>query len=140
MKRIFIWLVLIGALLSFWYFGDTQPRSTNDWTIKDVLRAAEDGRIDKGTIKSVPTGGLQWTEIRLVLLETSAGQKQVYVARGRLTDDNLQRLQETGLFREVPASSLMTEILVTLLPFIIIIGVLYFLLPDLVRRGRMGWR
>ena len=137
-KPVFIWLVLIGALLSFWYFGDTQPRSTNDWTIKDVLRAAEDGRVAKGTIKSVPTGGLQWTEIRVVLLETSAGQEQVYVARGRLTDDNLQRLQETGLFREVPASTLMTEILVTLLPFIVIIGVLYFLFTRQLRMAGRG--
>ncbi len=137
-KPIFIWLVLIGALLSFWYFGDTQPRATNDWTIKDVLRAAEDGRIAKGTIKSDPTGGLQWTEIRVVLQETSAGQEQVYVARGRLTDDNLQRLQETGLFREVPASTLLTEILVTLLPFIIIIGVLYFLFTRQLRMAGRG--
>ncbi len=137
-KPVFIWLVLIGALLSFWYFGDTQPRSTNDWTIKDVLRAAEDGRIAKGTIKSVPTGGLQWTEIRVVLQETSSGQEQVYVARGRLTDDNLQRLQETGLFREVPASTLMTEILVTLLPFIVIIGVLYYLFTRQLRMAGRG--
>ncbi len=137
-KPIFIWLVLIGALLSFWYFGDTQPRTTNDWTIKDVLRAAEDGRVAKGTIKSIPTGGLQWSEIRVALQETTGGQEQTYVARGRLTDDNLQRLQETGLFREVPASTLMTEILVTLLPFIVIIGVLYYLFTRQLRMAGRG--
>ena len=124
--------------MSFWYFGDTQPRTTNDWTIKDVLRAAEDGRVAKGTIKSIPTGGLQWSEIRVALQETTGGQEQTYVARGRLTDDNLQRLQETGLFREVPASTLMTEILVTLLPFIVIIGVLYYLFTRQLRMAGRG--
>ena len=137
-KPILIWLVLIAALLSFWYFGDTQQRTDNDWTIKDVLMASEDGRVAKGTIKSDPTGGQQWTEIRVILQETSAGQEQVYIARGRLTDENLQRLQETGLFREIPASTLMTEILVTLLPFIIIIGVLYFLFTRQLRMAGRG--
>jgi len=47
-------------------------------------------------------------------------------------------LQETGIFEEVPASTLLTEVLVTLLPFVIIIGVLYFLFVRQLRMAGKG--
>ncbi len=137
-KPILIWLVLIAALSSLWYFGNTQKLPANDWTIKDVLKASEDGRIKKGTIKSDLRGGQQWTEISVILKDSTVEKEERYIARGRLTDENLQRLQETGLFKEVPASTLMTEILVSLLPFVIIIGVLYFLFTRQLRMAGRG--
>ena len=136
-KPILIWLVVIGALFSLYFFSDPRPRTKNVWTIRDVIKAAEEGRIAKGNIKSVPTGGADWCEITVTLKESTQGQEQIYVAKGRLTEGNLERLQSTGLFQENPASTLFTEILVTLLPFVIIIGVLYFLF---VRQLRMAGR
>ena len=136
-KPILIWLVVIGALFSLYFFSDPRPRTKNVWTIRDVIKAAEEGRIANGNIKSVPTGGPDWSEITVTLKESTQGQEQIYVAKGRLTEGNLERLQSTGLFQEKPASTLLTEILVTLLPFVIIIGVLYFLF---VRQLRMAGR
>lgn len=136
-KPILIWLVVIGALFSLYFFSDPRPRTKNVWTIRDVIKAAEEGRIANGNIKSVPTGGSDWSEITVTLKESTQGQEQIYVAKGRLTEGNLERLQSTGLFQEKPASTLLTEILVTLLPFVIIIGVLYFLF---VRQLRMAGR
>ena len=136
-KPILIWLVVIGALFSLYFFSDPRPRTKNVWTIRDVIKAAEEGRIANGNIKSVPTGGPDWSEITVTLKESTQGQEQIYVAKGRLTEGNLERLQSTGLFQENPASTLFTEILVTLLPFVIIIGVLYFLF---VRQLRMAGR
>ena len=136
-KPILVWLVVIGVLFSLYFFTDPRPRTKDVWTIKDVIRAAEEDRIAKGSIKSDPTGGPQWTEISVTLKDAPLGEEQIYVAKGRLTDENLERLQETGLFKENPASTLFTEILLTLLPFVIIIGVLYFLF---VRQLRMAGR
>ena len=137
-KPILIWMVVIGTLLSVWFFSDPGKRTANAWTIKDVIKAADEGLVDKGTIKSDPTGGENWTEIRVTLNDPSSlDEELVYIAHGRLTDENLERLQDTGLFREVPASTLLTEVLVTLLPFAIIIGILYFLF---VRQLRMAGR
>ena len=110
--------------------------------IRDVLIAAEEGRILKGTIKSEPTGGLDWSEIAVTLKDDHQEQKQIFVAKGRLTEANLERLQSTGLFQERPASTLLAEILRTLLPFVIIIGVLYFLFVRQLRiagRGAMNF-
>ena len=135
-KVLMIWLLIFTTIIGLWLIND--PSSKPDqWNINEVITAAEEGRIEKGSIKADPSGGTNWTKIVAVLNGSLEGEETVLVAHGRLTDENLQRLQKTGIFREVPASTLMTEILVTLLPFIIIIGVLYFLF---VRQLRMAGR
>ena len=136
-KVLVIWLVIIGAILSLYLFSEPQGQKSQEWTINEVLNAVEDGRIKEGTIKAEPTGGQNWSEIHLVLngIQSEGGQRAI--ARGRLTDENLERLQATSLFKEVPASTLLTEVILTLLPFVIIIGILYFLF---VRQLRVAGR
>ena len=141
-KPILIWLVVIGALFSLYLLSAPNSPKKSPWTIRDVLIAAEEGRILKGTIKSEPTGGMDWSEIAVTLKDDPQEQKQIFVAKGRLTEANLERLQNTGLFQERPASTLLAEILRTLLPFVIIIGVLYFLFVRQLRiagRGAMNF-
>ena len=141
-KVLIIWLVIIGAILSLYLFSEPQGQKSQEWTIKDVLNAVEDGRIKEGTIKAEPTGGQNWSEIHLVLTGMQADGGQRVIAHGRLTDENLERLQATGLFKEVPASTLLTEVILTLLPFVIIIGILYFLFVRQLRvagRGAMNF-
>src|SRR5690606_35114092 len=61
-----------------------------------------------------------------------------FIAEGRLTDDNLERLQATGVFKEQPSGDLLTDFLVGLLPFVIIIGLLYFLFVRQLRMAGKG--
>ena len=141
-KPILIWLVVIGALFSLYFLSAPNSPKKSPWTIRDVLIAAEEGRLLMGTIKSDPTGGPDWSEISVTLKDDPQDQKQIFVAKGRLTEANLERLQSTGLFQERPASTLLAEILRTLLPFVIIIGVLYFLFVRQLRiagRGAMNF-
>jgi len=137
-KVLIIWLVIIGAILSLYLFSEPQGQKSQEWTIKGVLNAVDDGRIKEGTIKAEPTGGQNWSEIHLVLTGMQAEGGERVIARGRLTDENLERLQATGLFKEVPASTLMTEVILTLLPFVIIIGILYFLFVRQLRNAGRG--
>ncbi len=137
-KVLIIWLVIIGAILSLYLFSEPQGQKSQEWTIKEVLNAVEDGRIKEGTIKAEPTGGQNWSEIHLVLTGMQAEGGQRVIARGRLTDENLERLQASGLFKEVPASTLLTEVILTLLPFVIIIGILYFLFVRQLRNAGRG--
>ena len=141
-KVLIIWLVIIGAILSLYLFSEPQGQKSQEWTIKKVLNAVDEGRIKEGTIKAEPTGGQNWSEIHLVLTGMQAEGGERVIARGRLTDENLERLQATGLFKEVPASTLLTEVILTLLPFVIIIGILYFLFVRQLRvagRGAMNF-
>ncbi|MFH1498885.1 MAG: ATP-dependent zinc metalloprotease FtsH [Verrucomicrobiota bacterium] len=52
---------------------------------------------------------------------------QTFTAKGILTDGNLEKLQATKLFAEEPSSNVWTSLLANLLPFLLIIGLLYFL-------------
>lgn len=141
-KVLIIWFVIIGAILSLYFFSEPQGQKSQEWTINEVLNAVDEGRIKEGTIKAEPTGGQNWSEIHVVLADMQTEGSQRVIARGRLTDENLERLQATGLFKEVPASTLLTEVILTLLPFIIIIGILYFLFVRQLRvagRGAMNF-
>ncbi|TVR45878.1 MAG: ATP-dependent zinc metalloprotease FtsH, partial [Puniceicoccaceae bacterium] len=99
------------------------------------------GEIREGVIKSEPSGGKDWSVITGKIRNperTADGAEYVaFKAEGRLTDENLIALQETLIFQEERTSTLFTQILISLLPFIIIIGLLYFLF---IRQIRMAGR
>ncbi len=136
-KVILIWMAILTAIVTLLLMTGKQMEPVQDWTISQVIAAAEEGKVARGVIKADPAGGANWTEIRGELKEQKNGQPILFNAAGRLTDDNLQRLQSTGVFKEIPAKTLMTEIILTLLPIAIIIGVLYFLF---IRQIRMAGR
>jgi len=60
------------------------------------------------------------------------------VATGRLTDGNLELLQKSKVFVEKPATTAMTQLLFNVLPFIIVIGLLYFLFVRQLRQAGKG--
>lgn len=136
-KTLIIWLIIIGAMVGLYLFTPPKTEPPREWTINEVIERAEEGVIEKGTIKAEPSGGMNWSEIRGTLKSDGDAASVNFVARGRLTDENLQRLQKSGAFTELPASTLMTDILLSLLPFVLIIGLLYFLF---VRQLRMAGR
>ncbi len=138
-KVLMIWMLIIFGMISLYLFTDPNREQPEEWKIREVVEAAENQRIAEGTIKSNPKGGPGWSEIQGVLAETGPdGERQEFQATGRLTDDNLERLQQTGVFRELPASTLLTDILITLLPFLLIIGILYFLFVRQLRHAGRG--
>ncbi len=136
-KVMLIWIGIILAIVVLFSLTDTGKKPVNEWTIHQVITAAEEGLVEKGSIKSEPSGGANWNHIEGKLKNTDSEEDVYFIAKGRLTDDNLERLQNTGYFHETPASTLLTEVLLTLLPFVIIICVLYFLF---VRQLKMAGR
>jgi cell division protease FtsH len=140
-RMLSIWLLVFFVIFTLLYFANSDLQQPNELTIREVIeeaREGEDGRIVPGAIlKSAPQGGAKWHEIR-GRLKQSTGEDVPFLAEGQLTDENLQILQDSGLFKEEPASTLVADLLLTLLPIILIVLVLYFLFVRQLRSAGKG--
>ncbi len=136
-KLLLIWLGILGVIASLYFFAGPPKSDVKEWKISDVLQAAEAGTIQEGAIKTEPSEGLNMVVISGKLKPIEGSQVTRFVARGRLTDANAEKLQATGVFHELPSGSMLRDILFTLLPLLLFIGLIYFLF---VRQLRMAGR
>ena len=136
-----IWLLVFFVIFTLLYFANSDLQQPTDLTMREVIEEAGEGndsRIVPGaTLKSAPQGGARWHEIRGRLKQTS-GEDMPFLAEGQLTEESLLVLQESGLFKEEPASTLIADLLLTLLPIILIVLVLYFLFVRQLRSAGKG--
>ena len=141
-KVILIWLAIVGALLALYYLtpkGTTAPATIK---IQDVVDLAEKGAIKEGVIRpeaSWRDGAIITGSLKEASLESSPGNKtEKFVAKGRLTDEYLEKLQRTKVLEEQPVGNQLTQVLVSILPILLIIGLLYFLFVRQLRQAGRG--
>ncbi|MEX2381903.1 MAG: ATP-dependent zinc metalloprotease FtsH [Opitutales bacterium] len=136
-KVLVIWMVIFAAIASLWIFNPGNQSAVDTWKIAEVVEAAAAGTVIEGTITPDKRGAMNSYEITGKYIIPGRNEPGQFKAYGSLTDESLGALQETKIFDEVPSNTLLSEILVSLLPFILIIGLLYFLF---VRQLRMAGR
>jgi cell division protease FtsH len=133
-----VWLFIILIIVSLSVFSDDHKSNAQlqTLTLEKVIQQAEKGDIVKGTMHSDPTGGVDWTIVDGEL-KTDEGIKK-FTAQGRLTDTMLERLNATGVVGEEPSGSLWTSLVLNIVPFLVIMGVLYFLFTRQLRAAGKG--
>lgn len=140
-RMLSIWLLVFFVIFTLLYFANSDIQQPNELTIRELIEEAGKGdssRIISGAvIKASPQGGPKWHEIR-GRLEQANGEDVPFIATGQLTDESLQALQNSGLFKEQPASTLIADLLLTLLPIALIVLVLYFLFVRQLRSAGRG--
>jgi cell division protease FtsH len=140
-KVIIIWLAIFGVMAVLWYQTD-KSGTANEIPMYDVVLATEEGRIEFGKIYPNPNGGLNYYdivgEIRLEN-DTAEGGIQIvpFKADGKLGDEQYETLQRSKKFEENESNTFLPQLLAGLIPFLLIIGILYFLF---VRQLRMAGR
>jgi len=139
-RMLSIWLIAFFVIFSvLWFANNTQPQP-KELKISEVVAAAqnEDSQIVEGAVlKAEPSGGPRWHQIRGLWKSTNK-EEIPFVAKGQITEENLEILQSSGLFKEEPASTLLADLLLTLLPIILIVGFLYFLFVRQLRAAGKG--
>ena len=140
-RMLSIWLLVFFVIFAILFVSNSDMQQAEEMTIRQVIQEAQKGeesRIVPGAvIKAAPHGGTKWHEIR-GRLKTSGGEDITFLAEGQLTEDNLQVLQASGLFKEEPASTLFTQVLLNLLPILLILLILYFLFVRQLRSAGRG--
>ncbi len=143
-KVLFIWAAIAIAVFSLLYWTPGRLGTPVDLKIQQVVEFAEEGKIREGVIRPDGSGGRDWTIITGELTEAvpvapgSTDKSVKFRAAGRLTDVNLERLQKAQLFAEQPASTVWSQIAIQIIPFILIIGLLYFLFVRQLRQAGRG--
>jgi cell division protease FtsH len=142
-KVILIWLAIIGAIVALYYFNPAKTTQPATLKIQEVVELARQKNIVEGYIRSDSSGGHDWNiltgETKVDLPSGENGKTtHLFVATGRLTDANLEALQQSKVFTEKPATTVMTQLLYNILPFIIVIGLLYFLFVRQLRNAGKG--
>lgn len=128
-KVMIIWAIIIAAMVGLVYFNEAPTTNVQELNIHQVVEASQEDRIAQAVIRPDPSNGSGFVEIRgeLGSGEGVEGTGQPFRAIGRLTDENLQVLQQNENVSEQPANTFLSTLLLNILPFVLIILLLYFL-------------
>ncbi len=142
LKTGLIWVAIIAAIIALFLLNPGKAPQPATLKIQQVLELAEQGQIASGFIQPDGTGGRDWSQLtgetKEPILRNETGPTKAFVATGRLTDGSLELLQKSKIFVEKPATTAMTQLLLNVLPFIIVIGLLYFLFVRQLRQAGKG--
>lgn len=141
-KVMLIWLSIVAAVLALFFLNPSNGRSFASINIQKVVELSESGQIREGIIQRDGAGGGDYVIIRgetmEPILNTETGKTQHFRAYGRLTDANLERLQKSQKFTEPPSTTMLATLATNIIPFVIIIGLLYFLFVRQLRNAGRG--
>ena len=140
-KVILIWLAIGVALLALFYIPTKQKSGPATLKVQEVVEFAEKDMIKSGSIRPDPSVGRDWNVITGEFkepMESPNGKTTTFIAEGRVTDSNMERLQKALVFNEQRTSNVFTQILAQVIPFVIIIGLLYFLFVRQLRSAGRG--
>ena len=137
-----IWLSIIGILFLLWKFNPGRISSPATLKIQEVLDYAVSDQVAEGSIRSDPSGGRDWGviigEMKEPILVSETGKTKSFHAAGRLTDANMETLRKSKVFKEEAASNLVTQLLTSILPIVVILGLLYFFFVRQLRQAGRG--
>jgi len=142
-KVILIWLSVLGAMAALYFLSNGKVQAPANLKIQEVVDYAEKGKIAKGEIHTDVSGGRDWAliagEMKEPVFDSGNGSKTAaFQASGRLTDNNIEKLQKSSVFVERPATTVLTQLAANIIPFVVVIGLLYFLFMRQIRSAGRG--
>lgn len=138
-KMLIFWLALVGAVLALLYYTPSMSTTPELLAIQDVVDRAEANNIKPGSVvRPDPSGGRDWVAVIGESRKDATTPFKPFRAAGRMTDANMMRIQQSKLFVEQPTQTLLTSIAAQVIPFVIIIGLLYFLFVRQLRQAGRG--
>lgn len=150
-KVLLIYLVIVAAILTIWFANPGAGSNVHQLSISELVEAVKDGEITEGdgVMEPDPKFGRNGYVIKGEMANadftaaegdefssTEIPAKVPFIARGRLTEDDFLLVRE--VLQEKPSSTALQDVLISLLPFILIIGLLYFLFVRQLKNAGRG--
>ncbi|MDR2667518.1 MAG: ATP-dependent zinc metalloprotease FtsH [Puniceicoccales bacterium] len=128
-KLFAIWAAIILSILLAWIFiSPSAPKQIVELSMVDVAEAAAAGRILSGEVRSVPSKGMQWYKVSgKAIIGGNSSQPVDFVAQGRLTDTRFNQITAAKVLRERPGSTFISDLALSILPFLFVLSLLFFL-------------
>ncbi len=138
-----IWFAIIGAIVALFLLNPSRAPQPAILKVQQVIEFAEEGKVARGSIRQDNTGGRDWASItgemvEPILKNEAGAATKAFAAEGRVTESNYEALQKSKVFDDKPATTAMTQLLLNVLPFVIVIGLLYFLFVRQLRQAGKG--
>lgn len=150
-KPYFVWLLIICAVV----FLVSLPRGagggqTQELDVRKLMHAVENDTIASMTVRNDPTAGKDWYVIEGKIKNPTFGKEGAdanaprtlpFVFNGRITDEMYKKLSDPAApwdLKEVPASTFWGSMVMSVLPFVIVVGLLYFLFMRQMRGAGKG--
>jgi cell division protease FtsH len=135
-KVLLIYLVIVAAILTIWFANPSAGSNLKQLAVSELVQSVKEGLIEEGAgfMEPAPaygrdgyviTGEMVNPDYNPENMDASVPQKIRFTARGRLTEKDFLLVREVMM--EKRASTAMQDVLISLLPFLLIIGLLYFL-------------
>ncbi|NBB79403.1 MAG: ATP-dependent zinc metalloprotease FtsH [Verrucomicrobia bacterium] len=148
-KVLLVYLVIVAAILTIWFANPGAGSNVKQLTISELVQAVKDGQIAEGdgVMEPEPSYGRDGYVISGEMTNPALGQdsfdgsgnvpsKVPFSARGRLTEDDFLLVRE--VLNEKRSSTALQDVLISLLPFLLIIGLLYFLFVRQLKNAGKG--
>ncbi len=150
-KVLLIYLVIVAAILTIWFANPGAGSNVQQLTISELVQAVKDEKIGKGdgvmepdtsfgrdgyVIKGEMSRSALSAMNRDEFSSSDGPEKVPFTSRGRLTEEDFLLVRE--VLREKPSSTAVQDVLISLLPFILIIGLLYFLFVRQLKNAGRG--
>ena len=147
-KVLLIWLAILAAIIGLVMSQSGEITSSQRAlsTVDDLISAAKEDQIEKAVIQSDPKGGEEWYVVNGKVqnpafeLDETQYKTLPFVVKGRITESEYKDLRSLlgNRLVEEPSSTIWTDLLFSLLPFLLIIGILYFLFVRQLRMAGKG--
>ena len=136
-RVLYIYLIILGVIMALFFANPNSGLSVKNLTISEVIDKVQAGEITpwEGTMKPNLSFGREGYSISGIfrpnsdssdLTLTEDSQMDVrFFAEGRLTEDDFLLMR--NYFNERRSSTMLQDVLVSFLPFILIVALLYFL-------------
>ena len=131
-KVLLIWLAILAAIIGLVMAQSGEISSSHRVldSVDDLISAAKENRVDKAIIQSDPKGGEEWYVVNGKVhnpafeLDETQYRTLPFVVKGRITESEYKELRSLlgGSLVEEPSSTVWTDLLFSLLPFLLIIG------------------
>ena len=146
-KVLLIWLVIITAIIALWYSMPGAGTNLRQLSVSELVAAVQAGDIqqDSGVMKPDPSLGKEGYIVTGQMRNPNFDPDDINSKEPKLVPFRVEgRLTETDflLLREVVAerrsSTAFQDILISFLPFVLIIGLLYFLFVRQLKNAGRG--
>lgn len=150
-KPYFVWLLIVCAVV----FLVSLPRGaaagrTQDFDVRKLMQAVENDSLVSLSLRNDPAAGKDWYSVEGKIKNPMFGREGApadeprtlpFVFNGRITDDMYKKLSDPASpweIRETPANTFWSNMLASVLPFVLIVGLLYFLFMRQMRASGRG--
>jgi cell division protease FtsH len=150
-KVLLVYLVIVAAILTIWFANPSAGKNVKQLTVSELVQAVKNGQIadGDGVMEPDPSYGRDGyvisgemanpyyeNQVEGMALSPDEPSKIRFATRGRLTEDDFLLVRE--VLNEKRASTALQDVLISFLPFLLIIGLLYFLFVRQLKNAGKG--